>query len=267
MHYFIFFSVVGLLVNTINFPFDRGANIPGSDRAPGLIGKDLSFLNIFKNYTVDSERNHLRTVLGDGYFRIWNTLDCGVFPLVIGGDHTISTSSISTCNDYCLMKGNRLGVLWFSAFADFNTIESSMTGNLHGVSVSILCGHTLPMLGFGKPLEPEQFGFYGLRDMDSLEFKRFIDYNMCLLNRNNINDWCNNYDKIYVSLSLDVIDPSEFNLVNTPISNGTSICELKSVFTDIKNTNKLYAMDVVEYNPNKGENNSVIIELIKTILS
>jgi len=267
MHFSIFFSVIGLLVNTINFAFDRGANMRGSDRAPGVIAKDLSFLNIFKNYTITSERNHLRTVLGDGYFRIWNTLDCNVFPLIIGGDHTISTSSIATCNDYCLMKRERLGVLWFSAFADFNTIESSMTGNLHGVPVSVLCGHTLPMIGFGKPLQTEQFGFYGLRDMDSLEFKRFTDYNMCILDTNkNLEEWCKNYDKIYLSFSLDVIDPTEFNFVNTPIPNGKTIDELKIVFTHIKNTGKLYGMDIVEYNPNKGENNTVIIDLIKTIL-
>ena len=90
---------------------------------------------------------------------------------------------------------------------------------------------------------------------------------MCIFDNNkNLEEWCKNYDKIYLSFSLDVIDPTEFSLVNTPIPDGKKINELKTVFTDIKNTGKLYAMDIVEYNPNKGENTSVLIDLIKTIL-
>ena len=259
-------SVVGLLINTINFPFDRGANTRGSDRAPSLINRDLSFLNVFNNYSIVCEKNHLRTVLGDGYFTTWNTLDSNIFPLIIGGDHTISISTISSCNDYCLMNKQKMGVLWLSAFSDFNTIETSTTGNLHGVSVSVLCGHTLPMLGFGKALDTDQFGFYGLRDFDAVEFKRFSYYNMCIL-ENNIEEWCKRFDKIYVSLSLDILDPNEFNQVNTPIPNGESIKNVKSILTDLKNTGKLCAMDIVEYNPNKGENTSTITDLIKTVLS
>lgn len=258
---------IGLLVNTINFPFDRGANIRGSDRAPDLINRDLDFLNIVDNYTITSERNHLRTVLGDGYFKVWNTLDRGIFPLIIGGDHTISACTISSSNDYYIMKKQRMGILWCSAFADFNTIQTSQSGFLHGVTVSILCRHTLPMLSFGNALEPEQFGFYGLRDFDSLEFKRFTDYNMCMLESiNNLEGWLDTFDKIYLSLSLDVLNPDEFNYVNTPIPNGVTCIELKDVLQSLKKSEKLIAMDIVEFNPNKGENITIISDLIRTAL-
>ena len=267
MVFYLMTLSIGLLVNTINFPFDRGANIPGSYRAPELINRDLDFLNIVDNYTITSHRNHLRTVLGDGYFHVWNTLDRGIFPLIIGGDHTISASTISTCNDYTIMKKQRMGVLWCSAFADFNTIETSQTGFLHGVTVSILCRHTLPMLSFGEELQPHQFGFYGLRDLDSCEFKRFTDYNMCILESiNNLEGWLESFDKIYLSLSLDVLNPDEFSYVNTPIPNGLSSVELKEVLHSIRKSEKLIAMDIVEFNPNKGENTTIISDLIKTVL-
>ena len=266
MHFSIFFNVVGLLVNTINFPFDRGANVRGSHRAPSIINKELSFLNILKNYTIVSHKNHLRTVLGEGYFHTWKTLDSNIFPLIVGGDHTISTSTISACNEYFSIKHENLGVLWCSAFSDFNTIETSTTGNLHGVSVSILCGHTLPMLGFGKPLQTYQFGFYGLRDFDTEEFYRFTEHNMHILDDDNIIEWCSRFDKIYVSLSLDTLDPREFNEVNTPITDGKRVEDIKNLFKTIKKTGKLCAMDIVEYNPNKGENKTIITDLIKTLL-
>lgn len=267
MFFYLSTLSIGLLVNTINFPFDRGANIRGSDRAPELINRDLDFLNIVDNYTIASERNHLRTVLGDGYFHVWNTLDRGIFPLIIGGDHTISASTISTCNDYSIMKKQHMGILWCSAFADFNTIETSQTGFLHGVTVSILCRHTLPMLSFGEGLQPNQFGFYGLRDLDSCEFKRFTDYNMCMLESiNNLEGWLDTFDKIYLSLSLDVLNPDEFNYVNTPIPNGVTCIELKDVLQSLKKSEKLIAMDIVEFNPNKGENITIISDLIRTAL-
>ena len=267
MYHTFFYSIIGLLVNTINYPFDRGANMRGSHRAPAVINSNLNFLNIYKNYTITDKRIHLRCILGDGYFNTWDTFNSNYFPLIIGGDHTISIPSIFACNEYCILNRERLGVSWLSAFADFNTIQSSTTGNLHGVPVSVLCGHTLPILGFGKPLQPEQFGFYGIRDMESLECTQFMDYNMCILEtNNNIKEWCDTFDKIYISLSLDVLDPEEFNQVNTPVPNGKSVNEIKNILKSIKNTGKLYAMEVVEYNPNKGENTTIINELIKSAL-
>ena len=59
MHFSIFLHVIGLLVNTINVPFDRGANLQGSKRAPEVINKHLNFLNINQNFTVVSKNNHI----------------------------------------------------------------------------------------------------------------------------------------------------------------------------------------------------------------
>ena len=114
MHVPIFLSAFGLLINTINIPFDRGANDVGSSRAPKTIGKDLDFLNIVYNYTVDTEQAHVSNILGDGYIYVWNTLNRDILPLVIGGDHTVAVSSISASNDYCSMNKQNMGVLWKS---------------------------------------------------------------------------------------------------------------------------------------------------------
>ena len=267
MHLPIFLSAFGLLINTINIPFDRGANAIGSNRAPKIIGDDLDFLNIVYNYTVDTDQSHVSNILGDGYIYVWNTLNRDILPLVIGGDHTVAVSSISASNDYCLMNKQNLGVLWLDAHADFNTIETSPSGNIHGVPVSILCGHTLPSLSFGNYLHCDQFAYYGLRDIDALEFERFQDNNMKILDTSiEISEWIEKYDKIYISLDLDVIDPSEFNCTNTPVPNGITVEKLHSVLEILKNSGKILGMDVVEYNPDKGEDTSIITDLIKSAL-
>ena len=71
------------------------------------------------------------------------------------------------------MNDDILGVIWCDAHADFNTVETSPSGNLHGMPVSVLCGHTLPSLKFGKSIDTGRFAYYGLRDLDSKEFLRF----------------------------------------------------------------------------------------------
>ena len=86
MHLPIFLSAFGLLINTINIPFDRGANAIGSNRTK-IIGDDLDFLNIVYNYTVDTDQS-LVSILGDGYIYVWNTLNRDISSSS-GGDHTV----------------------------------------------------------------------------------------------------------------------------------------------------------------------------------
>ena len=87
-------------------------------------------------------------------------------------------------NVFCQENNKKLGIIWFDAHADFNTMETSPSGNLHDIPISVLCGHTLPFLTFGEPLDTNQFAYYGIRDIDTLEFQRLQDYNMLILNRN-----------------------------------------------------------------------------------
>lgn len=55
--------------------------------------------------------------------------------MAIGGDHSIAIGSISG-----LMKkySDNLGIIWVDAHADINTIDTTMTGNLHGCPVAFL---------------------------------------------------------------------------------------------------------------------------------
>ena len=131
--------------------------------------------------------------------------------------------------------------------------------------VAILCGHTLQAISNGPFLSPSQFGFYGTRDIDCLELLRFQQYNMNLLEEQDIDDWLLLFDKVHVSFDLDCIDPCIFNSVNTPVENGKSKIQMKHVFKKIKNSKKLQSLDIVEYNPDKGDEKDVVEELIKEL--
>ncbi len=260
------------LVNVINMPYDNGANIKGSNQAYKVLKKDLDFMKIEETYNVDCEKGHLRTILGRGFMGIWDSLNAEKFPLLIGGDHTCAIGSIFAANEYCLMNNEKLGILWCDAHADFNTIESSLSGNLHGVPISVLCGHSLRLLGFGKYLDTNQFCYYGLRSIDPYERFRLEEYNMRALNYktdcgcgDELVEWISNYDKIHLSFDMDCFDKKDFESVNTPVKNGPTYESIMNILKIVKESNKLMSMDLVEYNPTKGENNAPIVDVLKAV--
>jgi arginase family enzyme len=49
------------------------------------------------------------------------------------------------------------------------------------------------------------------------------------------------------------------------VKNGVGLIELKNLFKNLRETKKLVSMDFVEYNPEKGDDSEVVIELLKTL--
>ncbi len=263
----IYSLVIGIVINIVNIPFDRGANREGSKYAYLELQHHINFLNVDDVYYIDCENLKVPRMLETGFRLCRHVLNKNKFPLLIGGDHTTAVSSVFAANEYCHNKKLNLGVLWFDAHADFNTIETSPTGNIHGIPVAILCGHTLQELDFSYLLNTNQFAYYGLRDIDTLEFDRFQDYNMKILNSNkDFIDWIEKFDKIHISFDVDCLDPSIMSCVNTKVNNGLFLEDVKEKLSLVKESNKLLSMDLVEYNPLLGNNGDVIGKILKSIL-
>jgi arginase len=60
----------------------------------------------------------------------------GQHPMLIGGDHSLAVGTLSALTRH----HGRAGVVWVDAHADFNTLETSPTGNPHGMPLSAGCG-------------------------------------------------------------------------------------------------------------------------------
>jgi len=250
----------------VKLPFDRGANKRGARFAPDILSERLYPEKIHSiNFT---NPINYREPFGKGFMTIWKLLNAGSFTLVLGGDHTVAISSVSAAHDFCKSKNQRLGVLWCDAHADFNTLLTSQTKNIHGIPVGILCGHTLKNLMFGQPLEPNQFAYYGVRDLDSLEFTRFQEYDMKIIDfPKDLCEWMENFDKIHISFDVDCLDPSVASGVNTPVPNGVTLSQLNEIFDNVKKSKKLISMDVVEYNPTIEDNTDIIIDIINKVIN
>src|SRR5215212_2767023 len=97
----------------------------------------------------------------------------GLFPVFLGGDHSIAIGTVSGIARST--PEARTGLIWVDAHADFNTPETSPSGNIHGMPLATLTGRGHPdLVGIGGPgasVRTEDVVIIGLRSVD-VEEKR-----------------------------------------------------------------------------------------------
>src|SRR3954470_4065851 len=99
----------------------------------------------------------------------------GAVPLFMGGDHSLSMGSVNGVARYWRQQNRPLFVLWLDAHADYNTPDTTLTGNMHGMSAAFLCGEPgLDHLLGDQPrasIGADQLDLFGIRSIDPLEKK------------------------------------------------------------------------------------------------
>src|SRR3954462_4851950 len=99
----------------------------------------------------------------------------GALPIFMGGDHSLSMGSVNGVARHWQEQGRPLFVLWVDAHADYNTPQTTLTGNMHGMSSAFLCGEAgLDDLLGDQPrasITPAQLDLFGVRSIDPLEKK------------------------------------------------------------------------------------------------
>lgn len=184
------------------------------------------------------------------------------FPLVLGGDHSLSVGSIRGA-----AKHKNLGVIWIDAHADFNTAETTPSGNIHGMPLAALCGFGDPRLvclweETPPVLDPQRVAIIGARDLDSGEKRNLREAGVMVQSMEQIDRLgmvaalekviervSRNVDGIYLSLDMDALDPRHAPGVGTPVPGGLTYREAHLACEVIAETGKLIGMDIVEVNP------------------
>ncbi|MBF0376681.1 MAG: arginase [Desulfamplus sp.] len=184
----------------------------------------------------------------------------GSFPLFLGGDHSIAIGTIGGVS-----HDNQIGVIWIDAHGDFNTYETSPSGNVHGMPLAALTGdgsQALVDIGrIGMKVDPENVVLIGIRDLDLKEKERLkrsgvTVYTMRDIDEQGISTIINkalmkfmHIKRIHVSLDMDAIDPVEAPGVGTPVPGGLTYREAHLCMEIIADSGKLSSMDLVEINP------------------
>jgi arginase len=288
-------------IDIIGVPIDLGADRRGVDMGPSAIRyahlhqklQDLGYtLKDKGNIEVpiqemcsitDPKLKYIDCIIPMGRRiagAVATSIQGGRFPLVLGGDHSLSVGSIRGA-----AKDRKLGVIWVDAHADFNTSETTPSGNIHGMPLAALCGLGDPRLvslwdETPPVLEPGQVAILGARDLDPGEKRNLREAGVMVQSMEQIDRVgmvtalekaihrvSRDVDGIYLSFDMDALDPRHAPGVGTPVHGGLTFREAHLACEVIAETGKLVGMDMVEVNPILDVQNQTAIDAVQFICS
>jgi arginase len=205
----------------------------------------------------------------------------GLFPIFLGGDHSIAIGTVSGV----ARNVERIGVIWLDAHADFNTPQTSPSGNIHGMPLSVLTGAGHPDLvaigGEGASVRTEDVVIVGLRSVDLEERRLLTDAGIRVFTMKEVDAYgiasvvrralrtLSHLDRVHVSLDLDVVDPDVAPGVGTPVRGGLTYREAHLVMELINEAGIAASLDVVEINPILDHRNGtaeLAVELVASLM-
>jgi arginase len=209
----------------------------------------------------------------------------GAVPIFMGGDHSLSMGSVNGVARYWQDNGRPLFVLWLDAHADYNTPETTVTGNMHGMSAAFLCGEPGLDRLLGEltrtSIGPDQLDLFGVRSIDPLEKKLVRDRRVAIADMRAIDEFgvgvlirrviervrAKN-GVLHVSFDVDFLDPSVAPGVGTTVPGGATYREAHLIMELLHDSGLVRSADIVELNPfldERGRTARVAVELIGSL--
>jgi arginase len=201
------------------------------------------------------------------------TLEEGMIPLVLGGDHSVAAGTVSGVAEHFRRQEQKIGLIWIDAHADINTPETSPSGNVHGMPLAAILGIGLPDLskifGWSPKVDPENVVIVGVRDIDATEKEnirrsgvteiytmRDIDERgMRTVMEEALRTAGRGTAGYHISLDMDWIDPEDAPGVGTPVRGGATYREAHLAMEIIADHGRMTSFEIVEVNPVIDEHN------------
>lgn len=213
-----------------------------------------------------------------------NVLTAGNFPLVLGGDHSVATGTLSGVSDFFRKRGEKVGLLWIDAHADMNTPESSPSGNVHGMPLACCVGRgpreLTHIFDYAPKVEGRNVVLIGIRDVDQRERDMVRESGVTAFTMRDIDErgLPNVMERaiaianegtsgFHLSLDMDVVDPDEAPGVGTPVRGGTTYREAHLAMETICDCSRMVSMEVVEVNPVLDEANRTALLGVELVMS
>lgn len=226
------------------------------DVLPPTTGKSLENMRFYEQVISANKELHKR---------VFESLSCGNFPVVLGGDHSIAAGSCSAVSNFYKDKGG-IGVIWIDAHGDWNDEHTTPSGNMHGMPFSALCGYGPDMLVSydEKPnfVNVKNAVVIGARDIDREEGIRMREAGVNVFPINVIDKMgmdavikeaikiaSKGTAGIHLSFDIDSITPEAAPGTGTIVPAGLTPREAYLALETLAESRKLLSMDMVEVNP------------------
>ncbi len=288
-------------IGIVGAPMDLGAGRRGTTMGPtairlaglhsrlGALGyqmEDFGDLTVqYNNPKIYNDKlKHLDEVLAVSnhlYESVDQMITNQYFPLILGGDHSISIGSIAG-----VAKHRKcLGVIWYDAHADMNTDQSSPSGNIHGMPLAVNLGYGAKVLteigNYAPKVRPEHVVVIGARDIDPKEREIIRESGITVFTMHEIDRLgmatvmeqalriaTTGTDGLHLSLDVDALDPFYTPGTGTPVVGGLNYRESRLAMEMIYASGKLTSAEFVEVNPVLDQGNrtaEAAVSLIATL--
>ena len=218
-------------------------------------------------------------------YEVYKYLRNRIFPIVVGGDHSIAIGSVSGTK--MAYPDKRVGVVWIDAHADLHTPWTTPSGNVHGMPLALLMqiekkGRNKPQvytmeiwdrlrkIGVNGPkLIPKDLVFIGLRDYEQEERAIIEEHGIKVITVADLRKkgaeaavkatlgHLSACEHIHVSFDVDSLDPSISVGTGTPVKDGLFLEEARALLSGLCADPKTCTLDVVEINPALDSGNAM----------
>lgn len=196
------------------------------------------------------------TVLNEIYEGTKSIIKDNKVPFMIGGEHLVTLPAFKAVHE----KYNDLYVLHFDAHTDLRE-EYNNNENSHATVIKRIWD----IVGDNKIFQ------FGIRSGTKEEFEFALKYKHTYMETHTINTFKDIVDKlenknIYLTIDLDVLDPSIFPGTGTPEPGGVTYKEFEGIFKILKNSNiNLVGLDIVELSPDYDNTNVSTVTACKIL--
>ncbi len=200
--------------------------------------------------------------------------------LIVGGDHSLAMGSVAGS----LQSHPQTKVIWVDAHADFNTPETSLSGNVHGMPLSFITGYfqhpeTDALTEWMPRLDSASAALIGLRDIDASEMPILQEQGVLYFTAEDVRQQGIEVvmDQVletldpagdcpfHLSFDVDAVDPRWFPCTGTTVAEGLTLDDGVAIVRRVVQTGRAKTFDLVEINPSLGDAPDVATTLASTL--
>ena len=209
-----------------------------------------------------------------------STLQDGLFPIVLGGDHSTAAGTIAGIKK--AFPDRRLGVIWIDAHADIHSPYTTPSGNMHGMPMGVATGkdnldkqinqldgetnqlwEMCKALGVeGKPnVDIKDLIYISVRDTEDAENHLIEQHQIPIITTEEVReigakataqkclDYLSDVDLIYVTFDVDSMDSTICMGTGTPVPGGIWADEAIDINTALVKDARVCCWEICEINP------------------
>jgi arginase len=193
--------------------------------------------------------------------RVHQCLQANIFPLLLSGNCNIAIGALAGCGSA------KTAVAWFDAHGECTTPETTESGFLDGMGISILIGQCWRKLAYRipnfSPVSGRHVLLIGSRDVEPEEGKLLARMGVQRVTelealRSSIDSISSEVDGLYLHLDLDVLDPTEAIANQWTPAGGLTVESLTEAVKEIRRHTQIKGFGIASYDPALDRNQNAL---------